>query len=279
MSSLRSGLVPVLALGAAFLATGAAQAADYTFGTQNAVKEDWYVTIGGRASASPSYPGADDYSFRPSLIFSIARASERNVFHSVDDTPSIALINRNGFRAGVAGTIDWGRSESNGDRLRGLGTIDYSLLAGGFAEWFPVEWLRLRAELLYGMGGFSGVRGDLRADFIYNQGRWHFAAGPRLSYAGSDYMQTYYGVTASQAALATFLFNPMRPYQASSGFDEVGATAQLSYNFDNGITAGVYGAYSYLIGDAADSPLVDDKNQFTTGVTLSYTFNMGPGLW
>ncbi|MGQ3675706.1 MipA/OmpV family protein [Xanthobacter sp. TB0139] len=261
------------------MAAGSAQAADDVFGAQNAVKEDWYVTIGGRATAAPSYPGADQHSFRPSLIFSIARASERNVFHSVDDTPSIALFNRHGFRAGVAGMIDWGRNESDSDRLRGVGTIGYSVLAGGFAEWYPVEWLRLRAELLYGMGGFEGVRGDVRADFIYNQGPWHFAIGPRLSYAGSDYMQTYYGVTATQAALATFLLNPMSAYQAGSGFDKVGATAQLSYNFENGITAGVYGTYGYLIGDAADSPLVEDRNQFTTGVTLSYTFNMGPGLW
>ena len=279
MSAYRCGRVALVALGLS-LGTGVvAQAADATFGQQKATVEDWYVTIGARGVLQPSYPGADSHDVRPGLIFSISRASQRNVFRSVDDNPSITLWNTDIFRAGVVGKLDWGRSESDSDRLRGMGDVDFSVEAGGFAEVYALDWLRLRAELRYGMGGFEAVRGDLRADAIYTNGPWRFAAGPRLSYAGSDYMQAYFGVSREQSLMSTLLLNPLPTYQARSGFDQVGATAQLNYTFENGFEAGVFGTYGYLLGDAGKSPLVEEKSQFTAGVTLSYTFNMGPGWW
>ncbi len=279
MSAYSTGRVALVALGLSFGLGTAAQAADATIGQKSATVEDWYVTIGARGVMQPSYPGSDTYDVRPGLIFSIARASQRNVFRSVDDNPSIALWNGKIFRAGVVGRLDWGRSESDSDRLRGMGDIDYSIEAGGFAEVYPLEWLRVRAELRYGMGGFEGVRGDLRADAIFRDGPWRFAVGPRLSYAGSDYMQTYFGVSRDQSLMTALLLNPLPTYQARSGFDKVGATAQVNYTFDNGFEAGVFGTYGYLLGDAGNSPLVEDKSQFTAGVSLSYTFNMGPGWW
>ncbi|MGQ3672677.1 MipA/OmpV family protein [Xanthobacter sp. TB0136] len=279
MSAYRCGRMALLAMGFSLGLGTAAQAADFAFGEKAATPEDWYITIGARGIMEPSYPGSDSYKVRPGLILSIARASERNVFHSVDDNPSIALWNSRAFRAGIVGRLDWGRSESDSDRLRGMGDVDFSIEAGGFAEFYPMDWLRLRAELRYGMGGFDGLRGDLRADAIFREGPWRFAVGPRLSYASSGYMDTYYGVTAEQSFLSTLLLNPLPTYKASSGFDKVGATAQLNYTFNNGFEAGIFGSYGYLLSDAADSPLVEDKNQFTAGVSLSYTFNMGPGLW
>ena len=241
--------------------------------------EDWYLTIGGSVSADPSYPGADNYSFRPGLIFSIRKASLLNVFRSVDDNPSFALFDTGNFRIGAVGRIDWGRDSDDSYRLTGLGNIDASLEAGAFAEWYITDWLRTRAELRYGVGGFDGIRGLLGADVILPYGQWRFAVGPRLTYGGAGYMSAYFGVTPLQSALATALNNPLPVYNASAGFDMVGAVAQLTYNFRNGFETGVFGGYGRLIGDAGSSPLTSDANQFTAGVSLSYTFNIGKAWW
>jgi outer membrane scaffolding protein for murein synthesis (MipA/OmpV family) len=242
-------------------------------------QEDWYLTIGGAGQLEPKYPGSDDYTVRPGLIFSISKASQLNVFRSVDDNPSIALFDTGTFRVGAVGRLDWGRNASDADTLTGLGDVGVSVEAGGFAEWYVTPWLRTRAELRYGVGGFEGVRGLLGADVIVPYGQWRFAVGPRLTYGGSGYMETYFGVTPVQSAVATAFGNPLPVYSAGAGFDLVGATAQLTYNFRNGFEAGVYGTYGHLLGDASSSPLTNDANQFMAGLSLSYTFNIGKAWW
>jgi len=244
-----------------------------------ATTEDWYLTIGASIRAEPTFPGADNYSARPGLIFSISKASGLNAFKSVDDSPSFAIFDTGTFRFGPAGTIDWGRSASDSDRLRGLGDLDYSLAVGGFAEWYPIEWLRLRGELLYGFGGYDGITGQLGADFIFGNGPWRWAIGPRLSFAGSGYMQAYFGVSPFQSVVANSLLNPLPVFNAGGGFDSAGLFGQVTYAFGNGFTGGVFGSYNYLLGDAGSSPLTSDSNQFMAGVSLSYTFNIGKAWW
>ncbi|MEP9353705.1 MipA/OmpV family protein [Xanthobacter sp. KR7-65] len=277
-------LRPVLFAIALGLCASGAQAADM-FSPPPPTKiapsaqEDWYLTIGASGQVEPTYPGADEYSVRPSLIFSVRKGSQLDEFQSVDDNPSIALFDTGSFRLGVVGRLDWGRDADDSFRLTGLGDVDMAVEAGGFAEWYITDWFRTRAELRYGMGGFEGVRGLLAADVILPYGQWRFAIGPRLTYGGSGFMQTYFGVTPAQAALATALGNPLPVYNAGSGFDLVGATAQLTYNFRNGFEAGVFGSYGRLLGDAASSPLTADENQFMAGLSLSYTFNIGKAWW
>ncbi|QRG06006.1 MipA/OmpV family protein [Xanthobacter dioxanivorans] len=282
----RSGKLRHVLLAAAFTAGGlvSAQAAEL-FSPPPAqpvapsANEDWYLTLGASGQAEPSYPGADNYSFRPGLIFSIRKASQLNVFRSVDDNPSIALFDTGTFRIGAVGRLDWGRSEDDAFRLTGLGDVGVAVEAGGFAEWYITDWFRTRAELRYGVGGFEGIRGLIGADVIVPYGQWRFAVGPRLTYGGSGYMETYFGITPQQAFVANAWGNPLPVYNAGAGFDLVGATAQLTYNFRNGFEAGVYGTYGRLLGDAASSPLTSDANQFMAGVSLSYTFNIGKAWW
>lgn len=280
LSLLRSAACSaVVLLGAQSLARAAdyptAPVAAAPFGKQ----EDWYLTIGGAARAVPEYPGSSDYTFSPKLILGLSKASSLNSFRSVDDNPSIALYDTGRFRIGAVGKLDWGRDEDDSSRLNGLGNVDTSFEAGAFTEWYPMDWLRLRGELRYGMGGFSGLMGDLAADVIIPYQSWRLAVGPRLSFAGSGYMEAYYGVTPMQSLSSRLVGASLPVYQAGGGIDSYGATAQLTKNFGNGYEAGVFGTYTRLVGDAADSPITQDANQFIAGVSLSYTFNIGKSWW
>ncbi|MFG1302288.1 MipA/OmpV family protein [Xanthobacter sp. V3C-3] len=281
LRSLRFALLAAVFSAGGFLPAGAADLFSPPPPTPVApsANEDWYLTLGASGQVEPTYPGADGYSVRPGLIFSIRKASQLNVFRSVDDNPSIALFDTGTFRVGAVGRIDWGRNEDDAFRLTGTGDVGIAVEAGGFAEWYVTDWLRTRAELRYGVGGFEGIRGLLGADVIIPAGQWRFAVGPRLTYGGSGYMETYFGVTPVQSALGIVQGNLLPVYNAGAGFDLVGATAQLTYNFRNGFEAGVYGTYGRLLGDAASSPLTSDANQFMAGVSLSYTFNIGKAWW
>lgn len=268
----------VMALG--LFATGAAAADVKTIFDQPAQKENWYVIIGASGVLEPDYAGSSDYRVLPGFLFSLSKESDLYDFHSIDDSPSIAVLDTGRFAIGLTGNLDWGRDADDSDRLRGMGNVSTTIQMGGFAEWFPAEWLRLRGALFYATGGYEGLLGSVKADFIYNApGGWGFAVGPRLYYAGTGYMDAYFGVTPVQSFTTTALVNPTPPYAPSAGFNQLGITAQVTKELGNGFTAGMYGTYLQLLGSAAASPLTEDINQFEAGVSLTYSFNIGKGVF
>ena len=71
----------------------------------------------------------------------------------------------------------------------------------------------------------------------------------------------------------------LKTYNADGGVQQFGFTAVGSYNATESIRVDLIGRYQRLVGDAADSPLVDgtsnsrgDANQFIFGVIGAYTF-------
>lgn len=243
--------------------------------------QEWTVTVGAYMFAQPNYYGSDDYEFAARPLFSIARANKLSEFNSFKDNPSIALWDTGPVELGIVGSLNWKRDASDSVNLRGLKDIDYAYQIGGYGQWYPVDWMRLRAEVLYGFGGFEGVVANLAADGIYfsdSLGGATFSAGPRMTLASSGFIDTYYGVTAGEAAIAQQLGNNLTPYKAGGGIYSVGFGGQISKRFTQNITGSVFGEYSYLLDDAADSPIVavnGDRNQFQAGVSLSYTFFLG----
>ncbi len=250
------------------------KAPDFVF-----VEDNWYLTLGVGVRVEPTYPGSDRYLGVPYPVISLSKGRELFNFQSVDDSSSIAFFDLNGLSAGAAWSVSLGRDEDDSPRLAGLGDIDPTLEAGGFVQWFPVSWFRLRAELMYGMGGFSGFVGNAGADFIAPYGPWRFAIGPRVNFAGSNYMESFYGVTPTQSLFAGIFNNNVPVYTAGSGIESWGLTTQVTRDLGKGFTWGMYASYEYLVGDAANSPLVSNKNQFSGGMSLSYAFNLGKAWW
>lgn len=242
-------------------------------------KNNWYLNVGVGVMVQPRFSGADQYTVLPFPVISLAKGGELYDFNSVDDRSSIALFDFSGFSGGAAWGVNLGRDEEDGNELAGLGNVNPSFEAGGFLQWFPVSWFRLRGEFLYGMGGFSGWVGSAGADFIAANGPWRFAVGPRVNFAGSGYMDAFFGITPTQSAVATYFGNALPAYQPSSGVESWGVTAQVTKYLGKGFTWGMYGTYGRLVGDAADSPLTQNANQFEAGMSISYAINLGKAWW
>lgn len=69
-------------------------------------------------------------------------------------------------------------------------------------------------------------------------------------------MLGYFGVTPAQSALSG-----LPVYDIGAGFKRVDATASVTYALtEHGLVRG-QGGLGYLVGDAADSPIVQDKVQ------------------
>jgi outer membrane protein len=129
-----------------------------------------------------------------------------------------------------------------------------------------------------GIGFAADVSSEHDGYLIYTKGgykipvndRFSMNLGAHLTWADDDYMGTYFGVTGSESARTG-----LAKYKASSGFKDVGIGLTGNYMFNKkwGMLGNV--AYTRMINDAEDSPLVNDagdKNQYSFVLAVTYAF-------
>ena len=257
-----------------------AQAADPLFSPaplqpQAQVASGWIITVKGNLRAGPSYPGADDFSVvgYPSLSFRRAGTPER--FSAPDDGLSFSFLEESAFRFGIVGRFQGGRYLEDDRRLVGLEKIDWAVEPGVFVEYWPVEFLRARAEIRRGFNGHEGFVADFGLDLVQRFGAFTLSAGPRLALGDSEFTRTYFGVTPVEAALN----GEVAPYRPSGGITSVGATAAVGYDWTDQWSTMAFVSYKHLVGDAADSPIVErfgSEHQVGVGLTVSYSFGYTP---
>jgi len=233
---------------------------------------NWTVMVGIGGEYTPDFVGSKNGKLMPIPIFSIRRAGSVDQFRGPRDSASIALFDVGNFRAGPAFKYVASRRSDKYAELTGLGDVKAPYELGGFVEYFPVDWLRLRSELRQGMGGNTGTVADVSADVIVPLiQRLTISAGPRFTWKSTKATAPYFGVDAAQSVASGL---PM--YDARGGAHSVGFGGQISYRINPQWEVHAYVEYEKLLGDAADSPLVKlrgSSNQTTIGLGASYSFD------
>jgi MipA family protein len=234
----------------------------------------WTVTVGANAVGQPAFEGSKSLTLTGAPIFSIGRAggsSER--FISQRDSASIALFDYEGFSAGPAVKATSARNAGSHPELNGLGDVGLTIEVGGFVQYFPVDWFRLRSELRRGFGGQDGVVADFAADVIVPVWtRLTLSGGPRFTLENTRATAPYFGVNAAQS-----LASGLPVFDAKGGAHAVGAGAQARYQITPQWEGHAFVEYDRLLGDAAASPLVTQRgspNQVRFGVGASYAFDI-----
>ncbi len=269
-----AGLAAILAVSA----LGAAKAAESTAGAPWATgsSSDWTVTIGAEGQVLPSYEGADSYTALPIPQFDIRRAGTPPHFHGPLDGFGFAVFDTGSLLFGPSFKLLVPRRESDNSDLRGLGDVDWALEAGAFAEYWPVSWLRTRAELRQGFGGHYGLVSDLMADVVAPiTPQLTLSGGPRLTLASTAAIAPYFSITPEQSAASG-----LPVYSASGGFRSFGAGVQARYEWSPQWVTYSYFEYKRLTGDVANSPIValGSPDQLQAGIGVTYSFDMH-GLW
>ena len=245
---------------------------------------DWIVTVGIEGRAIPAWPGAADTKFALTglPLFSIRKAGTPPDFFGPRDSFGFPVVDLGQIKIGPAFQLIWQRSAGSYRELNGLGNVGYALQAGAFVDYWPVPWLRLHTEARQGIGGETGVTGNVFVDAVVPVEQWRFSAGPRLTVQTTAAVSPYFSITPQQSANSTVAGLPMLPvYHAGGGVYSYGAGAQAEYFFNPTWAAHAFVEYERLTGDAANSPLVTQRgspNQFTLGVGATYSFSMHP-LW
>jgi len=245
---------------------------------------NWIVTIGAEGRAIPAYPGAPTnlYTFTGFPLFVILKPGDPPFFFGARDSFGVPIIDWGRFQLGPVGRLEWPRYQSWYSQLNGLGDVNLAVQLGGFAQYWPVPWLRLRGEVRQGIGGETGVTGDLFADVIVPVGQFRLSGGPRMTLQTTAAVSPYFSITAAQAAAANAAqptLPPLTPYNAGGGLYSYGAGGQIEYFFNPQWSAHVIAEYERITDSAADSPIVTQRgspNQFTFGIGATYSFAMHP---
>ena len=236
---------------------------------------EWTVILGVGPGVVPDYRGSDDYEV---VAVPVAKIAWRDRIFLTLEGFGIELsglganvIQSHGFNVGPILGLDIGRDEDDNSALDGLGDIDPTALAGGFIEYENGPW---RGAFI----GMAALPGDVEGWGLRIRGSYDYKVRDNLvvtpilgtSYFSSDYNQTYFGISPSQSARSG-----LPAYSPDGGFWNVGGGINARYLFDE--NWGLLGAVGYqrITGDAADSPLVDDKgspNQFVGSLVVFYAF-------
>lgn len=190
-------------------------------------------------------------------------------FKGIDDV-RVRLIKFNGFEAGPVAGYRFGREEDDGRRLRGLGDIDGGLVLGGYA-----------AYRIGNLAAFASYNHQATGDETGGLLRFGLEAVTRLqprfivtltggaTWASNDYMRSFFGVTAAQSARSGLV-----AFAPDSGIKDVfiglGAEVPLAERW----TLRANARYTHLVGDAADSPVVERQGQISGGLGLTYRFSI-----
>jgi outer membrane scaffolding protein for murein synthesis (MipA/OmpV family) len=236
------------------------------------VSGTWTVMVGLGGEYRPNFEGSKNSKFSPIPIFTIRRAGSADPFRAPRDSASIALIDFGEFRTGPAAKYVPGRKSFNYAELNGLGDVNAAVELGGFVEYYPVDWFRMRSEIRQGIGGHHGAVADFSADFIVPViQQLTVSAGPRFTWESTQATAPYFGVNAVQAAASGLSI-----FDAKGGAHSAGFGTQVKYRINPQWEVHSYIEYERLLGDAAKSPLVTTRgsvNQTTIGIGVSYAFD------
>ena len=234
------------------------------------------LSLGAGLGVVPEYEGSDDYEVVPvpfaDVVWNSGRSVElRGLKLKANLIPSDWKFGREVWRLGPMANYRFGRDGVDDDKVDRLKNVDDSFELGAFVGVGLDNW-NFKVEALQDVtNGHEGFLLTLRGGYRYPiNPSWIVSLGAFTTYADGSYMNSYFSIDNSDAARSG-----LKTFDADSGIKDVGFDVGASYTFAENWSVRALGRYTRLVGDAADSPVTDDRgseNQFLAGAVIVYTF-------
>jgi len=263
-------------------AVAAVVAAIFTLGAGDAEGEearqdgkDWSYTLGVGAIYAPDYVGSDDFTV---TAFPVLRI-QKETFYVETDGPGLRanVMAHDLFEFGPIVRYGEGRSDVEDDAVDALPEIDNEIWAGLFIGYTHKgltgerDSLTFEAEFVTDVSGNNGAIAELGVTYGFRATqRLALSVGASTTYADREYADTFFSVTETGAAASG-----LSTYTADSGVRDVGLSASARYSITPRANVLAITGVSRLLGDFADSPIVDERGsatQVSGGLILTYTF-------
>jgi outer membrane scaffolding protein for murein synthesis (MipA/OmpV family) len=233
----------------------------------------WSGFLGIGPALVPEYTGADSSSLSPFVLGHLEYGPYflqlRGLTLRANVVPSRRII------AGPIIRFESGRdNDVDSHRVARLNEIDAAVEAGGFVGFRFGGDERGQGEVelsLSATGSENGFLGTAGVSYAALRRRSFFInVDAEVNYANGKYTRAYFGVTQPEAVRSG-----LPGYRPGGGLRDAGLGLTAGYQFNQhwGLTGRL--AYSYVLGDAADSPIVDlegSKSQLLGGIAVSYRF-------
>ncbi len=241
-----------------------------------AVPHDRPNLAGLALGIAPDYEGSDDQTFGV-LPAGQLTFGKRNV-RLIGTTLSANLVDHQFLRLGPSLNYRFGREDVDDEVVKTMTDVDGSVELGAFAgiellnDVNPRYRFSATVEFLQDVsGGHDGWVTDISARYWRPLSKpLDFGIAVGLTFAGEDYMTTFFSVNARDAAASG-----LPRFDAGSGLKDFRVQPMFVFHFSKQWHLGFGFRYKLLVGDAADSPVVDtrgSKNQFLAGLGLIYSW-------
>jgi MipA family protein len=258
-------LVAMLVLSAGWSGTASAQASD---------KLQVSARLG--VGVAPTYEGSNDYQAVPLWLLRADNLYAPDTYVKLANTTLTSnLLPNTNFRLGPMVQYIPTRDNVSDSAVNDFKHVDASLMLGGLIGYdFKLSDRQVIGVEFQGRQDVESSNGYL----LTLLGRYqtplpaglYFTGELSSTYASSDYMESYFGVSAANAARSG-----LDQFNADSGIKDAKLSLNLDYALFDAVSLGFAASYSRLFNDAKDSPIVSDRgdeNQFFAGTTLGYRF-------
>ncbi|MBI3283610.1 MAG: MipA/OmpV family protein [Burkholderiales bacterium] len=224
-------------------------------------------SLGAVALSMPKYTGADEHRVTAYPMFDVQW--KNGAFFSAYNGLGYNFSKDPSLQYGPRMSLEAARDESRSARLSGLGDVNTALEPGAFFNYSVNQNYSLLSSIRYGSGSdHNGLQLSLggRATTSLNS-RHRLSASFGADWANTAYVQSYFGVNASQSSASGYA-----QYAPSAGLTDVRVGANWHWNIDTNWSLTTGATMKYLTGDAGKSPFVFQKNPVTVFSAANYRF-------
>lgn len=227
---------------------------------------DWKVSLGAFGFVKPEYEGSNDYDVTGFPFLDIRWRNR--VFLNTRDGLGVNIWRDRMFTLSTSIGYTFGRNEDASNDLNGLGDIDGGALAIVKGE-MRYEGFAFSTRFSHQLTGEdTGYQVDFGLGYSFRSpSGWFLRPGLNASYASGQYMDEFFSVSAGQSVASGLAVK-----DADAGFKSYGARVLAGYRFNRNWRAISRFSYDRLVGDAADSPITKDRDQFAIGLGLVRRF-------
>ncbi|MEM6415151.1 MAG: MipA/OmpV family protein [Pseudomonadota bacterium] len=239
-------------------------------------KYDDFIAVG--AVSVPEFEGSDSQQTVPLLFGQVSFSGNR--YLSIQGTGlRVNVLNSSKWSAGPSANFQFGRDDGvESARIAALQEVDIAIELGGFVSrsWVgvghPTGVLTAGLNFVHDVAGaHDGWQAQASMGYGRNFGnRFRLTGNAGATFVNDDYAETYFTVSDTDSARSG-----LDTFQAEGGLKDVGVSLVGTYKLADRWSAVGFTSYRRLVGDAADTPIVDregDANQLIVAIGVGYSF-------
>lgn len=220
---------------------------------QAALAADYTTSLGLGVGMAPDYEGSEDYTAVPLVLARIGWGDGDYVM--LKGTQLKWNLWNDQIEFGPLLQYRMGRDDVENNQIDAMDEIDAATEAGFFVTGRSGPWSATFDFAADVSGEHDGYLVTLGGSYRQTVSEiFKITYGISTTYASDNYMDTYFSVDVSNRGTST-----LTSYTADGGFKDVGLNVAADYEFSEKWSIVGNLGYKYLMGDAADSPIVDDE--------------------